>query len=110
MKYSLVLLLALAGCHPPGPTPQMLADCRAEVDATRSPPSPLNNGGPEHDAQWHEQRIGFCASTRNLSRVIENDRRNALVTGIILGAASSALAEHNFYVYDVPRAARYLRR
>lgn len=40
----------------------------------------------------------------------ERGRQAAPALAIIFGAGSAALAEHNFYVYEVPRARRYLSR
>jgi hypothetical protein len=104
----LLAVLLIPAC---APKPEdFTAACRAE--------QPRYNWSPQSRARlteaqieaFHESDIRTCASNRSWAARREHRDRWAPAVGIVLGAASSALAEHNFYVYDVPRARRYLSR
>lgn len=41
---------------------------------------------------------------------LERGRQVAPALGIVAWSGANAMREHNFYVYDVPRAQRYLGR
>lgn len=100
----LLILLVLAGCAAaPPPVPEDFVERCTDLH---------RRAGIRY--QTLEQFIPGCTQ---LEVTLENGRRErarrergAMIVAILFGAASNALAEHNFYVYEVPRARRYLER
>jgi hypothetical protein len=96
----ILILLLLAGCTPLRTEAEFQESCEASPRIVNSP-------------DWDRAaRLRSCMFSGALLANIEIRRRNqevgAMAAAIVLGAASDAMAEHNFYVYDVPRARRYL--
>lgn len=61
----------------------------------------------EQLARNRERQVSLCMEHEAAN---ERGRQAAPILAIVFGAGSAALAEHNFYVYEVPRARRYLGR
>jgi len=110
MKHLIILTALLAGACAARES-DFLAMCQAEVAAKPIPPRVAAVLTTE--AQQSSYRAGsvrICQTYRAGMARLQQQESRAMVAAVIFGAASDALAEHNFYVYDVPRAARYLRR
>jgi hypothetical protein len=98
------LALAAIGCSPLRTEAEFHDECdKSRRVAEARAISEARGVAEMRHCQW------MAAFTAN--RPIERRNREiaAMATAIILGAGSDALAQHNFYVYRVPEARRYLR-
>jgi hypothetical protein len=104
----LILLLLVAGC---APKPEDFTEaCRLEQEARSIPPAVAAVLNESQLRSYVQTNIEVCAEFRVTDALRERNRRWAPAVAIVFGAASDALATHNFYVYRVPEARRYLSR
>ena len=107
MKRLTVLLMVLlsANCAP-RPVP---VEPEAFMEACADDPR-VRSSVTESERQFRTRSCAFIRATLVNYQAERAWRENrARATAIVFGAAGDALSEHNFYVYDVPNAAQYLR-
>lgn len=110
MKRAIVFgLLAITACAPQ--REDFAEVCQAEETAKPIPPrvaAVLTS--EESRASYLRSNVYACQSLRHGLARSAHQARWAPAVAIVLGSASDALATHNFYVYRVPEARRYLER
>lgn len=104
-RRGMILLLALAGCTP-------LYQESAFQDQCDKSRRVAEARAISEDRGASEMRFCLWWETRQANLPIERLNREigTAAAAIILSAGSDALAQHNFYVYRVPEARRYLSR
>jgi hypothetical protein len=105
----LIVGLVASGCATP--RVDFAEECRAEVAVRPIPP----NLRDEEQIRAHQDvLVRICESTRRaISRADTRDQNEQTLMpaiAILFGAASQSLATHNFYVYRVPEARRFISR
>lgn len=101
---SLLAALMIVGCASTDPTDY--TDVCNEI-ATRDANRPPLAGLPNSEEIFQVLHRG-CVRNQIMFARNRNRELGAMGVAIVFGAASDALATHNFYTYRVPEARRYL--
>lgn len=102
--FSLLVTLLIVGCASIDQNDYTeICNEIATRDVNRPPPGGWSN--PEETFQRLHQG---CVRNQIMFAHNRNRELGAMGAAIVFGAASDALATHNFYTYRVPEARRYL--
>lgn len=105
----LVALLIVAACAQPTPA-DFTADCTRDVQNRQFADHDRAWLTPESEARLRARLIQTCAETRVVTAGWDRQRRWAPIVAGVMEAASDSIVQHDFYVYRVPEARRYLAR